>query len=532
MADFDLVIRNARIVDGTGTPWYRGDAGVRDGVIEAVGTLPPGVPCASEIDAGGDVLAPGFIDMHTHNDFLLLGDGAGVSKLRQGVTTILVGQCGISAAPIRDERVSLLDAYTGFIRAGVTPEWNWRSFAEYLDVLDGLDLGLNVGSFVGHGTIRLNVLGFENRLPSPDELREMREMARAALEEGAFGMTSGLIYPPGVYSTSEEIEEIARGLTERRGLYLSHMRNESSGVVESVRETIAVAERAGIPAQVLHHKATGRANHGKVRKTLALLEEARERGVDMTVDQYPYTAGSTTLRSILPPWVNEGGLEKLMERLRDPVLRERIRQEILTTDGWENMLMSCGGPEGVLVAYTPETPEFEGKRLPEIGEMTGRDPLDAAFEVILANRGSDTACYFHMDEDDVKYVLAHPLVMVASDTIPPAPGAKCHPRTNGAFPRVLGRYVREEKVLGLEEAVRKMSGFPAARLGLQKKGLVKPGMDADLVLFNPDTVRDGATFEDPFGEPEGISHVFVAGKLAVKNGVFTGATAGKVLRRS
>jgi N-acyl-D-amino-acid deacylase len=360
----------------------------------------------------------------------------------------------------------------------------------------------------------------------------MREMARAALEEGAFGMTSGLIYPPGVYSTSGEVEEIARGLTERRGLYLSHMRNESSGVVESVRETIAVAERAGIPAQVLHHKATGRANHGKVRETLALLEEARERGVDMTVDQYPYTAGSTTLRSILPPWVNEGGLEKLMERLRDPVLRERIRREILTTDGWENMLMSCGGPEGVLVAYTPETPEFEGKRLPEIGEMTGRDPLDAAFEVILANRGSDTACYFHMDEDDVKYVLAHPLVMVASDTIPPAPGAKCHPRTNGAFPRVLGRYVREEKVLGLEEAVRKMSGFPAARLGLQKKGLVKPGMDADLVLFNPDTVRDGATFEDPFGEPEGISSVFVAGKLAVKRGVFTGATAGKVLRRS
>ncbi len=374
MADFDLVIRNARIVDGTGTPWYRGDAGVRDGVIAAVGTLPPGVPCAEEIDAGGEVLAPGFIDMHTHNDFLLLGDGAGVSKLRQGVTTILVGQCGISAAPIRDERVPLLDAYTGFIRAGVTPEWNWRSFAEYLDVLDGLDLGLNVGSFVGHGTIRLNVLGFENRLPSPDELREMREMARAALEEGAFGMTSGLIYPPGVYSTSGEVEEIARGLTERRGLYLSHMRNESSGVVESVRETIAVAERAGIPAQVLHHKATGRANHGKVRETLALLEEARERGVDMTVDQYPYTAGSTTLRSILPPWVNEGGLEKLMERLRDPVLRERIRQGDPDDGQLGEHADELRRPGGCPGGLYPGDAGIQGKRLPEIGEMTGRDP--------------------------------------------------------------------------------------------------------------------------------------------------------------
>jgi len=530
--DFDLVIRNARIVDGTGTPWYRGDVGVRNGMIEYVGALPSGVPCALEIDAGGEVLAPGFIDMHTHNDFLLLKDAETVPKLKQGVTTIMIGQCGISAAPIEGDKVPLLDAYTGFVKAGVKPEWNWRSFGEYLDVLDDLDLGVNVGSFVGHGTIRLNVLGFEDRLPTAEELGKMRDLAHTAMEEGAFGMTSGLIYPPGVYSTSEEVEKIARGLRDRQGLYLSHMRNESSEVMKSVGETIAAAEKAGIPGQVLHHKACGRKNFGKVRETLALLEKARERGVDMTVDQYPYAASSTTLRSILPPWVHEGGLEKLMERLRDPALRERMKKEILTTENWENMLMSSGGPEGVMVVYSPETPQFEGKKLPEIGEAMGRDPLDAAFEVILANHGSDTACYFMLDDEDVKYVMRHPLVMVASDTIPSAPGAKCHPRTNGTFPRVLGKYVREEKVLSLEEAVRKMSGFPAARLGLAKKGFVKAGMDADLVLFNPDTVIDGATFESPFGEPEGISHVFVAGKLAMKNGEFTGETAGKVLRKS
>lgn len=531
MAEFDLIIRNARIVDGANTPWFRGDVGVRNGTIESIGVIPAGVPCALEIDARDEILAPGFVDMHTHNDFLLLKDPASVSKLQQGVTTIFIGQCGISPSPIQEEKVKLLDAYCGFVKAGVEPEWNWKSFGEYLDVLDGLDLGVNVGAFVGHGTIRLNVLGFESRPPTDTELAEMRSFASEAMAEGAFGMTSGLIYPPGVYSAAGEIEEIARGLTERCGLYLSHMRNESAEVVQSVYETIAVAEAAGIPGQVLHHKACGRKNFGLVKETLEILEKARERGVDMTVDQYPYAASSTTLRSILPPWVHEGGLPKVMERLSDPALRERIKKEILTTENWENMILSSGGPEGVMVLYTPRTPEYEGKRLPAIGEMMGKDPLDAAFDVILANGGSDTSCYFMLDEEDVKYVLRHPIVMVASDTIPPAPGAKCHPRTNGAFPRVLGKYVREEKVLRLEEAVWKMSGFPATRLNLQKKGFIREGMDADLVLFNPDTVLDGATFENPFGEPTGISHVFVGGRLAVKDGVSTGAAAGKVLRK-
>lgn len=531
MAAFDLVIRNARIVDGTNTPWYRGDVAVSGGKIDHVGYLPEGVSCAQEVDAEDQVLAPGFVDMHTHSDFLLLRDSDSISKLKQGVTTIMIGQCGVSPAPIRSEKIPLLDAYCGFVKAGVRPEWNWRSFGEYLDVLDGLDLGVNVGSFVGQGTIRLNILDFESRAPSKEELTAMRDLAHQAMEEGAFGMTSGLIYPPGIYSSPSEIEEVARGLKDRNGLYLSHMRNESTNVRQSVEETIAVAERVGIPGQVLHHKACGKKNFGLVHETLALLEEARERGVDMTVDQYPYTATSTTLRSILPPWVHEGGVPKIMERLADPVLRRRIKDEILTTDDWENMYLSSGGAEGVMVVYSPEIPGYEGKTLTAIGGLRGTDPLDAAFDVILANHGSDTSCYFMLDEEDVRTVIRHPLVMVASDSIPAAPGAKCHPRTNGAFPRVLRKYVREEKVLRLEEAIWKMSGFPATRLHLKGKGLIKDGMDADMVLFDPDTVRDGATFEDPFGDPEGISKVYVGGRLAVDKGVYTGATSGKVLRK-
>lgn len=530
MSEYDLIIRNARIVDGTNSPWFWGDVGVRDGKIECVCVLPPGVHCGQEVDAHGEVLAPGFVDMHTHNDFLLLKDPAMVSKLKQGVTTIMIGQCGISPAPIRPDKVPLFDAYTGFVKAGVKPEWNWESFADFLEVLDGLKLGVNVGAFVGQGTIRLCVLGFEIRRPTNEELVEMRLLVHQAMEEGSFGMTSGLIYPPGVYSTSGEIEEIAKGLQEKKGLYLSHMRNESVDVVQSIHETIAVAERVGIPGQILHHKACGRKNFGKVRETLSLLEKARDRGVDMTVDQYPYTACSTTLRSILPPWVQEGGLAELMGRLSDPATRKQLKKEILTTENWENMLLSSGGAEGVMVLYSPDTPEYEGKTLLQIGEIMGQDALDAAFDVILANNGCDNACYFMLDEDDVKCVMKHPLVMVASDTIPAAPGAKCHPRSNGTFPRVLGKYVREEKTLRLEEAVWKMSGFPATRLKLEKKGFIKAGMDADLVLFNPDTILDGATFENPFGDPRGISHVFMRGCLAVKNGEYAGVAEGKVLR--
>jgi N-acyl-D-amino-acid deacylase len=532
VAYYDLVIKNAKIVDGNCNPWFWGDVAVKDGKIAFVGKLTGEIIAGKEIDAGGQVLAPGFIDIHAHHDFQLLRDPIMLSKIKQGVTTHMIGQCGISAAPIKPDKVELLDRYTGFARAGVDPEWNWQSFGEYLDILDGLDLAINVGGFVGHGTIRINVMGFESRKATTDELAEMRQLANDAMAEGAFGMTSGLIYPPGVYSDTEELSEICKGLKQYNGVYLSHMRNESNAVVEAVKETVYVVEKAGIPGQISHHKAMGKKNWGLVKDTLRTLEEARQRGIDMTVDQYPYTAASTTLRAILPSWVQEGGIGRVIQRLQDPDNRVKIIDEIKNTDDWENMFQHCGGPAGVMLVYTPKTPEFEGKNLLQAGEMTGKEPLEAALDIIIANEGSDTTCYFMMSEDDVKFIMKHPLVMIGSDSIPAAPGAKCHPRTNGTFPRVLGKYVREERTLRLEEAIWKMTGFPASRLKMHNKGLIKPGMDADLTIFNPDTVIDGANFEDPFKEPLGITYVIVNGVIVLHNNNYTGETAGKVIRRS
>lgn len=531
MSCYDLVIKNAKVIDGTGSPWYWGDVGVKDGKVSFVGKFGDYV-CAEEvIDAKGQVLSPGFIDCHTHSDFLLFRDPTMLSKLKQGVTTQMIGPCGLSAAPIKPDKVKLLDSYVGFIKAGAEPKYNWQSFGEFLDALDELDLGTNVGAYVGHGTIRINVMGFDARKPTEEELVEMRKQTRDAMAEGAFGMTTGLIYPPGVYSEPDEIVEMAKALKEFNGVYLSHMRNESYDVLKSVQETINVAEKAGIAAQIHHHKACGKKYWGLVKESIKLIEEARNKGLDITVDQYPYTASSTTLRSILPPWVHEGGIEKVIERLQDPAQRARIIDEINNTDNWDNFLKLSDGPEGVLMVYTPVTPQYEGKTLVQIGEMMGKDPLEAAFDVIVANKGADTACYFMLDEDDVKYVMKSPLTMVGSDSIPVAPGAKCHPRTNGTFPRVLGKYVREENTLTLEEAVKKMTLLPAGRFNMQSKGLIKTGMDADLVLFDPDTVIDGADFENPFKDPIGINYVIVNGKVVIKDGEFTGRTAGKVLRR-
>ncbi len=528
---FDLVVRNARIVDGTGAPWFKGDVGTNGSKISFVGKLPENVQAGEIIDATGKVLCPGFIDIHTHSDFLLLRDSLILSKLKQGVTTQGIGQCGLSPAPISAEKIELLDQYLGFIKAGAKPDWKWSSFADWLGVLDGLDLGTNIAAFAGHGTVRIAVMGFEGRIATEEEIKKMRYLVESSVEEGAFGLSSGLIYPPGVYSSLDEIAQVCVGLKNKNGLYESHMRNESNDVVSGVMETVSIAENTGIPVQVSHHKALGKDNWGLVKDTLNEIDKARDRGVDITANQYPYTSCSTTLRAILPPWVQEGGVDKVVYRLKDMSIRKQITEEINSASSWENMLRHAGGCEGTRVLYSPYTPEYEGMTLVEIGECMGKDPLEAAFDVIVANRGADNAAYDAISEDDVKFVIKHPAVMVASDSIPPAEGAKTHPRTCGTNPRVLGKYVREEKTLTLEDAVWKMSGFPAWRLGLQTKGIIKEGMDADLVIFDPETVQDMATFENPNHEPVGIDHVFVNGVKMIKNGKHTGKTAGKVLRK-
>jgi len=521
---------NARILDGTCNPWFYGDVGVRRGKVAFVGSL-RNFEAGETIDAGGRVLTPGFIDMHTHYDLYLFQKPRMVSKLLQGVTTIGIGQCGLSPAPVNERNKEILDQYIGFIKAGTEPDWKWNTFGQWLKRLESLELGLNVFSFVGHGTIRLNVMGFENREPSGAEISQMKGLIAQSMEQGAFGMTSGLIYPPGVYACPEEIREVCEALREFRGLYLSHMRNEGNQVLKSVMETLMIGKANSIPVHILHLKVMGHQNRGVMKDLLHRLGDARKKGMDVTADVYPYTATSTTLRAMLPPWVQEGGIGALLERLEDSYVRRKVIDEMRVDWQKENSLRNCDGPSGILILYAPETPEVEGHTLQEAGEILGLRPLETVLEIISRNNGKDTAAYFNILEEDMMKALGSPRVMIASDSIPAVEGGRCHPRSNGTFPRVLGRYVREKKTLSLEEAVWKITGFPASRLGLAGKGFLKNGMDADMVLFDPDKVIDRADFDSPSAYPEGIDRVFLAGETVVEKGYFCGPCLGKVLRK-
>ncbi len=533
---WDVVFQGARIVDGTGNPWYRGDVAVQDGIIADMGDLPP--DCAKErVDVQDRVLCPGFVDLHTHSDFVIFRDPVMVSKLCQGVTTQAVGQCGQSAAPLDSRYVGLLKSYLGFILAGTDIPWDWTTFQDWFRTVEKLPLAGNVAAFVGHGTIRAATLGFENRPPSREEMDHMKALLREGMDSGCFGMTTGLIYPPGVYSSAEELIELAQVLKETGGLYFSHMRNESAFLLDSVRDTINIGRQAGIPVQISHHKALGRDNWGLVTESLRMVDEARTQGVDVTIDQYPYTSCSTSVRACLPPWAQEGGIGETCARLKDPDTRQRVLREMedsMDTGkpcSWESMLRNGGGPAGALVTYTPHTPECEGKSLEEIGRAMGRNPLDVALWIIEKNEGCDLACYDAINDDDVRQVLRHEATMVASDSIPAAPGGKSHPRSFGTNPRVLARYVREEKTLSLESAIRKMTSFPAARLGLHGKGVLRPGMDADLLIFDPDSVQDHATYKDPARLASGITSVYVRGEKVLEEGEHTGKTPGRLLRK-
>lgn len=535
MIKYNVIIRNAKIVDGTGNPYFKGDVGIIDDKIAYIGKISKNILSDKMIDAKNMILTPGFIDTHTHSDFLIFRDPIMLSKLKQGVTTQMIGSCGISPAPVDDDKIELLDEYAGFLKAGVNIDYNWTTFGDYLNTLDSLELGTNIGASVGHGTIRINATGLEARDVTEEELEKMKNQTRQALKDGAFGMTSGLIYPPGVYSNLDEMIEIVKVLKEFNGIYLSHLRNESNDLINSVKELISVGEETGVAVQVHHHKACGESNWGIVKDTVEIIENARKRGVDVTLDQYPYDASSTTLRAVMPPWANEGGVEKIIQRLNNIKIRNKIIAEIKNNDKYENYYLNCGGfksgAENILLLYTPFTPEYEGKNFREIAMVMGKDPINAMLDVIIANKGTDSACFFYINEDDIKYVMNNANTMIGSDSIPVIEGARTHPRTNGTFPRVLGKYVREEKTLSLEEAIRKMTSFPAARFNIKNKGLIREGMDADIVIFDESTIIDCADYVNPSREPIGIHYVLVNGQIVLDNGKFTGTTSGKVLRR-
>ncbi len=536
---YDILIENGKIVDGAGNPWFFADVAVKDGKIENV-SKKLGSEAEKVIDATGLVVCPGFIDAHSHGDFNSLVYRDMENVVHQGITTVVAGQCGSSLAPlsdeIRGERQREVDAR---LPNGIELKLTWTSFDEYLREEEKEGLGANVAHLVGHGAIRAAGMGLEERDPTPKELENMKGLTAEAMEAGAYGLSTGLIYPPGIYAETPEIIALAKVAAEYGGVYDSHIRGEGKTLMKALDEALEIGEKAGIPVQISHHKVASKSIWGKSRETMKMFEDARTHGVDVTVDQYPYKAGSTSLMTLLPPWVHSGGNAAALERLRDPVQRERMRLEIEEgIPGWENFAGELGW-ENVYVTSvkTDENKAVEGMNMVEVKEHRGApDEFTALYELLLEEEGVAGMVIFYGDEDDVKRIMRHPLQMVGTDAgccnvEGPFRRGKPHPRHYGTYPRILGRYVREEKTLRLEEAVRKMTSFPAQRFGLLGRGILRPGMWADITVFNPETVIDKSTYKEPHRFPVGIDYVIVNGMITIGKGSYMEAHSGKTLRK-
>jgi dihydroorotase/N-acyl-D-amino-acid deacylase len=501
-APYDLVLRNGRIVDGTGNPWYRADIAIRGDVIVRIAPSITG-PATRSIDVAGQVVAPGFIDIHSHARRGIFELPTADNYIRQGVTTVIEGPDGGSPVPL----------------------------APFLARLDSLKKSINIGSFIGQGSIREEVIGSVNRRASPAEMASMKALVEQGMKDGAFGLSSGLFYVPGTFTPTEEVIELAAVAGRTGGIYISHMREEASQVVESVKETIRIGEEGGLPTQVTHHKVVGAGNWGKSTETLHLIDEARARGVDATIDLYPYTASSTNVNSaLLPAWSLEGGRTQILQRLKDPATRARMKSD---SERIIRLERGGGDPKNVVIANCAWDPSLAGKNLAEITRLRNLEPtIENAAEVVLwiAEQGGCQGIFHAINEQDLQRILRHPASMVATDGEVPIMGrGHPHPRSYGTFARVLAVYVRERNVLTLEDAVRKMTSWPAQRLGLHDRGRLQPGSKADIVVFDPLRVRDAATFERPHQYAEGFSHVVVNGQLVLDGGAITSARPGRVL---
>jgi N-acyl-D-amino-acid deacylase len=527
----DLVIENGRIVDGTGNPWFLGDVGIKDGRIVEVGRVDQ--RGLETIDAGGRVVSPGFIDGHCHSDLMVLDDPGSEIKLQQGVTTEVVGNCGMTPTPFAPQNLDLLRTYIEPVLGKTGREWRWESIGQYFDVLMEVQPSENVATFVGHGTLRIAVMGFENRPASDEELNRMKGLLEEALQAGAIGLSLGLMYAPGSYTPREELAELCSVLSRYDGLLATHIRGEGNSLIPSIEEVIWISERSGVPLQVSHLKAAGGGNWGSVTRAMELIEEARSRGLDVTCDVYPYTAGSTSLTTLLPPWALEGGVAQTLERLGDPASRERIKAELRQEqDDWDNLVASTGWDSVYISSLSRDhEADLAGKNILEVSKSRGVDAEDYMMDLLLEQDGKVSIVFFHMAGSDVEQVIGWGRSLIASDSLHDQ-AEKPHPRLYGTFPHVLARYVREKQLLTLEEAVRKMTSFPARRFKLGKRGLITPGYAADLVVFDPEKIIDKATYEDPKHFPEGISHVLINGAKAVEAGTLLRAGEGTVIGRS
>jgi N-acyl-D-amino-acid deacylase len=527
-----LLLRGGQVIDGTGAPARVADVAVRDGAVTDVGPnldTPSGAVVA---DVTGLVVAPGFIDLHTHCDFTLPQYPRADSMVRQGVTTIVTGNCGSTPYPVDPGRAGLLRDSTAHL--GSSMAWNWCDAKGYADMLDGLPLSLNVVMLVGHTSVRIAAMGFERRPPTDAELIAMRRLVTDAMEQGCAGLSSGLIYSPGSYAETAELIALATVAAQRGGFYATHMRNEGPALLSAVDEALTIASSSGAGLQLSHHKVLGRSNWGLTERSLARVAEAQAAGVDVLLDQYPYDATSTTLTALLPTWMLEGGVAAMRDRLRDDQVRSAARLEMLNgpTDGRPKRDFE---PETITIAsiHGDRRDGFAGRNLADLARSESCEPVDLFLDLLRDDGGGIEVVIAAIGEDDIRRVMRNPSVAVASDgwTLSPDAGGIPHPRSYGTFARVLGHYSRDESVIPIEEAVRKMTSLPARRLGMTDRGVVRSGARADLVVFDPSTVIDRATYEQPHRFCDGVHHVFVDGTEVIREGIDTGACTGAVLRR-
>jgi N-acyl-D-amino-acid deacylase len=529
---YDLLIRNGHIIDGTGSPWYAGDVAVRNERIAAVGSL-GGARAKASIDATGMVVAPGFIDMLGQSDLTILVNPQLPSKIFQGITTEITGE-GVSVAPITDATIAA--DRVGYEGYKITPDW--QTLAEYFARLERQKIGINVAHYVGATQVRRVVIGDDDRDPTADELRKMRELVAQAMRDGAVGLSTSLQYPPAPYAETEELIALAQEAARHGGVYATHLRSESDDILPAIDEAIRIGREARIPVEIWHLKVAGKKNWGRMPEVIAKIDSARRAGVDVAADTYGYTAWFNSLSAMVPPWAHDGGRTKLLTRLKDPEARRKIRRDMETPGSWENnSWQEISGPEAILIGavQNPSLRPLQGKTLAEIARQRDADPIDAMLDLLVEDQAQTYVAVFGMAESDVVLALQQPWVSINNDSEGTAPDGLLgqyhpHPRAYGTYPRILRKYVREEKRLTLEDAIRKFTSLAAQRMRLDDRGVLKAGMWADVVVFDPARVRDLATFAKPNELSEGMRWVLVNGVPVIANGKATGALPGRVLR--
>jgi N-acyl-D-amino-acid deacylase len=527
---FDIIIKSGTVYDGAGGPPVRADVGIKADRIAAVGNLSRAT-APMVVDAHGLAVAPGFINMLSHSESSLIADPRSLSEIRQGVTTQIFGE--LSMGPLNDQMKRRLRESQGDVKYDI----EWTTLAEFLTYLEKRGISQNVASFIGAPTIREYVIGLEDKAPTPEQLDQMRELVRREMEAGALGVTTALIYPPAFFAKTEELIELCKVAAKYQGKYTTHMRSEGNQLIEAVQETIRISREAGLPAEIYHLKASGQANWPKMDQVIKMIEDAQRQGLKITANMYTYPAGGTGLDAAMPPWVFDGGREAAYKRLQDPATRQKIADAIRTpTNDWENLYLLAGSPDRILLASfkTEKLKPLTGKTLAEVARMRGKDPIETIMDLVLEDRSRIGAIYFLMSEDNIRKQIRQPWVSFGSDAASIAPEgvflkSAAHPRAYGNFARLLGKYVREERVISLTEAVRRLTGLPATNLGLDHRGFLKPGMFADIVVFDPQTIADRATFENPHQLAVGVRQVFVNGVQVLKDGNHTGAKPGRAL---